>query len=103
MLLSEAGILSLAIILIQFVSTIIISGSVVGAIVALVRGPRATALRQARQRVAEGVMLGLSLVVAATLLKTITIHSFAQLGLFAAIIALRTILKRIFTWEAQPL
>jgi len=35
------------------------------------------------------------------LLKTIELQTWAQIGAFFAIFALRTLIKRVFTWESQ--
>ena len=53
----------------------------------------------ARALVIQGTLAGLSLKLAATLLKTIQIHSWQQIGAFAAILALRTLVKQLFLWE----
>ncbi|MGI4940402.1 MAG: DUF1622 domain-containing protein [Janthinobacterium lividum] len=38
---------------------------------------------------------------AASLLKTLVVHDWNGILAFAAILALRTVLKRLFTWEQQ--
>lgn len=52
-----------------------------------------------RRLVIEGAVSALGLKLAATLLKTIELHTWQQLGAFAAILALRTLIKRLFVWE----
>jgi uncharacterized membrane protein len=101
MLPNEIMAVSLGITVIQFVSTLIIVGHVIVALGDLLSFPGSQGWQRARNRVAEGVLLGLSLVVAATLLRTIVVRSFSDLGVFFVVFALRTILKRVFTWEAQ--
>jgi uncharacterized membrane protein len=98
---NEVALVSLGITVIQFVSTLIIVGHVIMAVGDLLRVPANQGWLKARGRVTEGVLLGLSLVVAATLLRTIVVRSFTDLGVFVAVFALRTVLKRVFTWEAQ--
>src|SRR5690348_4142918 len=48
---------------------------------------------------ATGVVTGLSFKLAATLLKTIQLQTWQQILVFTAIFALRTVLKRVLTWE----
>ena len=54
-----------------------------------------------RQVMAEGVVSALGLMTAATLLKTITLRSWSAIGMFAAILALRTLVKRVLAAEAR--
>lgn len=53
-----------------------------------------------RRIMAEGVVTALSLMTAATLLKTITLRSWSAIGMFAVILALRTVVKRTLAAEA---
>jgi uncharacterized membrane protein len=55
--------------------------------------------RRARQLIAEGALGGLSFILCATLLKTLLLTSWNQIGLFASVLVLRTSLKRIFIAE----
>src|SRR5437868_5480868 len=69
------------------------------ALVALLRSRGATAvIRHARLIVADAVLWGLSFKVAATLLKTTELRSWEQIGAFAAVLALRTVLKHVLDW-----
>lgn len=70
------------------------------ALLALARG---RGVRAARLVVAEGAVAGLGFKVAATLLKTIALHSWPAIAAFACILALRTIVKSLFVWEAGEL
>ena len=81
---------------IELIGGLIIVGYVAAAlwVVARWRSPV-----RARLLVAEGVIAGLSFKLAGTLLKTILIHSWEQLAMFAAIFVLRLVLKRFFEWE----
>lgn len=54
-----------------------------------------------RQRLAAGAVSALGLMTAATLLKTITLRSWSAIGMFAVILALRTLLKRTLAPEAR--
>lgn len=98
------------VLLIDLASALLIVAYVAAAVVALVRsgallpaaGPhRNQGISQARLLVAEGAVLGLSLKVAAALLKTLDIHTWDQILMFAAIFALRTVLKQLFVWEQR--
>lgn len=98
------------VLLIDLASALLIVAYVVAALVSLVRSgallrtagsARNNGISQARLLVAEGAVLGLSLKLAAALLKTLEIHTWDQILMFAAIFALRTVLKQLFMWEKQ--
>lgn len=55
----------------------------------------------ARYTVAQGALAGLTFKVAATLMKTIVLESWRQIAVFAVVLSLRTVLKRLFAWEQQ--
>ncbi len=95
MLSMDAGFQMLAL-LPEAIGSLVIVAYVVRATVELVRG---RGIDNSRLMVAEGVLLGLSFKVASSLLKTAVLHSWTQIGLFAFVLALRTILKRLFAWE----
>lgn len=88
----------LAIALIELVGSVLIAGYCAAAAILLLRtrvpGP-------ARLLVIQGSLWGLSLKTAASLLKTIELQTWTQIGAFAAILALRTLLKRVLTWEEK--
>lgn len=67
---------------------------------ALLRGQTPEA---ARLLLAEGVILALNLKTAATLLKTLDLPTWDSIAAFAAILALRTLLKRVFVAEQKRL
>jgi uncharacterized membrane protein len=79
--------------LIEFAGSLIIAGYTLAAVVTLLR--RAP-LHEARRRVAQGAISGLDLKMAATLLKTLALSDWHAIGMFVAILALRTILKKSF-------
>ncbi len=56
---------------------------------------------RAQALVIEGSLWGLGLKTAASLLKTLVVHDWNGILAFAAVLALRTVLKRLFTWERQ--
>ncbi|MCW3796774.1 DUF1622 domain-containing protein [Sphingomonas sp. BN140010] len=59
------------------------------------------AVGRMRQVMAQGVVSALGLMTAATLLKTITLRSWSAIGMFAVILALRTLVKRTLAAEAR--
>lgn|SRR5579859_2878072 len=85
---------------IEFGGALFIVGYILASLVVLLRHRDIT---RARLLVADGVITGLSFKLAGTLLKTLTLQSWQQIAMFIAIFALRTILKRLFTWERQRL
>jgi len=66
----------------------------------LSRTPQRT---QAELLLAEGAVNTLSFKLAATLMKTIYIHTWRQMAILASIVTLRTLLKRIFSWRQAHL
>jgi uncharacterized membrane protein len=98
----EAGLFHTGVLLVDLVAAVVVAGYAAAAMVKLARGCGVT---RARLLIAEGAVLGLSFKVAATLLGTLEIHTWDQILMFAAIFAMRTILKQLFLWErrqAQP-
>jgi uncharacterized membrane protein len=96
MFLSEVLNFSLWIVVIEFIGALLIVAHILVAIISLLRGK---SIAEARLLAADGAIMGLSFKLAGTLLKTIELHTWQQILLFVAIFALRTVLKRIFTWE----
>jgi hypothetical protein len=84
------------VVLIDLIGGLFVVGYVLAAVVALVR---TGAVPHARLLVAEGAVLGLSFKTAGTLLRTLEIHTWDQVGMFGAVLALRVVLKRLFEWE----
>ncbi len=91
---------SIWIAIIEFVGALIIVGYILVAIVSLFRHKN---IARARLIVADGVITGLSFKLAGTLLKTIELHTWQQILMFLAILVLRIVLKRLFTWEQERL
>jgi uncharacterized membrane protein len=60
---------------------------------------RTRSISLARVTLSQGVLFGLSFKVAATLLTIIVLETWTQIGVFAAVFALRTVLRRVFAWE----
>lgn len=92
-----------AALLIEVVGSAWLLGYVLAALLALLRGPRSGRLERARLLIADGVVAALSFKVAATLLKTLGLQTWNQIGLFVVTLALRTLLKRFFSWEKRQL
>ncbi len=86
--------------LIEFTGALFIAGYALAAMMALAR---TRDLVQARLLLISGVLLGLDIKLAATLLRTIELHTWEQILTFASILALRTLLKRVFVWERSRL
>ncbi len=82
--------------LLQTVAAVVIAGFAAAAFVSvLVRRDR----EQARLQVSEGVIGGLNVMTAATLLRTIDLRTWKQILMFSLILALRISLKKLFVWE----
>ncbi len=86
--------------IIEFTGALLITAYLLAALFVLLTCRDVT---QARLIAADGVITGLSFKLAGTLLKTIELHTWQQILMFASILALRIILKRLFTWEQTRL
>ncbi len=91
---------TLVIALVELAGALLIVGHCIAALVELIRSRDPV---RVRLLVIEGALWGLSLKSAASLLKTIEIQGWTQIGAFAAILTLRTVLKRVMTWEEARL
>jgi hypothetical protein len=58
---------------------------------------------RARLVVADGVLAALGFVVASTLLKTMALRGWHQIGMFAFVLTFRTLLKQVFDSERKEL
>ncbi len=87
--------------LIEFGGSVVIAIACLRGLAILACRPGSSRLRVARGRlvVADGVVSALGYKTAATLLKTLELQSWSAVGLFAAILALRTLIKRFLVWE----
>ena len=81
--------------LIEVVGSLIILGYVLAALWQLARRD----VTRTRLLIADGVIAGLNFKVAAALLKLAGVLTWNQIGLFVVTLALRTVLKRVFSWE----
>jgi uncharacterized membrane protein len=89
---------------IEMGGSLIVAFGCLRAVVALLSSSGATAgITYARLVIADAVLWGLSFKVAATLLKTTELRSWEQIGAFAAVLALRTLLKHALDWERRQL
>ena len=86
--------------IIEFIGALLIVAYLLVALFVLLR---TRDILSARLIVADGVITGLSFKLAGTLLKTIELRTWQQILMFVAIFALRTLLKRLFTWERARL
>lgn len=82
--------------LIEFGGAIIIAVAVARALTGLVTG---RSIGHARLTVIAGSLSALGYKSAATLLKAIELGSWHGIGAFAAIFALRTVIKQMLVWE----
>ncbi len=85
---------------VELSSNLVLFGYIVAALLALLRGAD---LLRARLLVADGILFALNLKVVATLLRTMELTTWSQIGLFVAVFVLRTALKRAITWERTQL
>jgi hypothetical protein len=86
--------------IIEFAGALLIVGYMITALVALVRKH---SVWQTQFIVADGIITGLGFKLAGTLLKTLGLHTWQQILMFAVIFALRTLIKRALTWERAQL
>ena len=84
----------------QLASAAVITGFVAVALVSLSLGG---GVLRARLFVAEGVIGGLGVMTAASLLRTIGLRTWHQILMFTLILFLRILLKKLFAWEKQLL
>ena len=84
----------------QLMSAVVITGFIAPAMVSLGLG---RGVLRARLLVAEGVIGGLGVMTAATLLRTIGLRTWPQILMFTLILSLRILLKKLFVWEKQRL
>lgn len=89
---------------IEFVGALIIFAYVIAALWTLIRRQGFNhGITRARILVAEGAVWGLSFKVAGTLLKTLTVHTWSQFGMFALVFVLRIVVKKVFAREEARL
>ncbi len=98
------GLIGSSAVLIEFGGSVIIAIACLRGLAVLASG-RGTHLAIVRGRlvVADGVISALGYKTAATLLKTIELQTWTAIGMFAAILTLRTLIKRVLVWEETRL
>jgi uncharacterized membrane protein len=85
---------------IELLTALVVAFHACRALVAIVR--RFDADRP-RLIIAEGVLAALGFSVAGTLLKALALQSWQQIGMFAFVLALRTLLKQVFKREREQI
>lgn len=89
---------------IEFAGALVVLAGMARAMVAVATGRASNvALNRGRLLLATAVVSALGLMTAATLLKTINLRTWSAIGLFAAILALRTGVKWALAAEARRL
>lgn len=96
-----AALIGDAAILVEFGGALVIALYVVLAVLGLLRGT--LSIDRARLLVANGVLAALDLKLAATLLKTIELQSWGDIGIAFAILGIRTVVKRALTSEEEKI
>lgn len=101
---SLEGLIRGAAVLIEFGGSLVIAFACLCglAVLATGRGTHAAIVR-GRLIVADGVVSALGYKTAATLLKTIELQTWTAIGMFAAVLTLRTLIKRVLVWEETRL
>ena len=85
---------------IEFAGGLVIGFGCVRALVSLIWNFTKPGMPHRSQLIlADAVLAGLGFKVAATLLKTIELRSWAEIGAFAAVLAMRTLLKAVLQRE----
>ena len=93
-----------AAVLIEFGGSIVIAAALLRGLAAMAAGLGShDSVVRGRLLVAEGVVNALGYKTAATLLKTIQLQTWAAIGMFASVLILRTVIKRVLVWEERRL
>ncbi len=101
---SLGGLIGGAAVLIEFGGSVVIVAACLRGMAVIASG-RGTHLAIVRGRlvIADGVISALGYKTAATLLKTIELQTWTAIGMFASILTLRTLIKRVLVWEQARL
>ena len=86
--------------LIEAAGSALLLGYVMAALLALARR---SGLERCRLLLADGAVFSLGFKTATSLLKTLELNTWHQIGAFVAVLALRTVLKRAFAAEKASL
>lgn len=84
-------------------SLLVVTGCVHGFVVLIMGRGSPESIVRARLLVASSIIAALGFKTAATLLKTIELRTWNAILMFAAIFALRTLIKRVLAWEEERL
>ena len=85
---------------IELLAALVVAFHACRALVAIVRHYDAD---RSRLIMADGVLAALGFSVAGTLLKALALQSWQQIGMFAFVLALRTLLKQVFKREREQI
>ncbi|MEW6422732.1 MAG: hypothetical protein AB1511_13555 [Deinococcota bacterium] len=86
---------------VELVTNLVLFGYIAAALLALLRG--GGSITRAQRLVVDGVLFALNFKVVATLLRTLELTVWNQIGLFIAVFVLRSALKRVVIWERREL
>lgn len=90
----------LGILLIELIGSLLLMRYVIAAVILLLRGGN---IERVQYLIADGAIIALNFKLAGTLLKTIELKTWQQIAIFSIIFLLRTLLKRLFTWESDQI
>jgi Ca2+/Na+ antiporter len=85
---------------IELLAALVVAFHACWALVAIVQHYEAD---RPRLIIADGVLAALGFSVAGTLLKALALQSWRQIGMFAFVLALRTLLKQVFKRERKQM
>jgi uncharacterized membrane protein len=85
---------------IELLAALVVAFHACRALLAIVRRYDAD---QPRLIIADGVLAALGFSIAGTLLKALALQSWHQIGMFAFVLALRTLLKQVFKREREQI
>lgn len=98
------GLIAASALLIELGGSVVIAVACLRGLALLVVGCGThAAIVRARLVVADGIISALGYKTAATLLKTIELQTWTAIGIFTAVLALRTLVKRALVWEVDRL
>lgn len=97
------GLIAAAAMLIEFGGSIVVVSACLRGLSTVAANRTHAGIVRARLLVAEGVIASLGYKMAATLLKTIELQTWRAILMFTAILALRTVIKRVLVWEEDRL
>lgn len=92
-----------AAVLIEFGGSLVVVANCLRAMLILALDHAGHGIVRARLLVADGVIAALGFKTAATLLKILELQNWTAILSFAAIFALRTLVKRVLSWEVHHL